>query len=148
MQEINSIMEKLADFKVDKERDYSSFYNMMTKILDQQNFLLLTEAFQCLKHIFRIFGSQIPSNKMSQFIVLVTEKLTGKEKAYKNLNAYELLTSALTHNCIPIMKILDIMLDKIRYHKNQGVVRGCLKWLIEHFMKPFYEKSVSENPEK
>jgi len=35
MQEINSIMEKLADFKVDKERDYSSFYNMMTKILDQ-----------------------------------------------------------------------------------------------------------------
>ena len=76
---------------------------------------------------------------MKQFIVLITEKLTGKEKAYSNLNAYELLTSVLTYNCIPIIKMIDIVFNKIEFHKNLGVIRGCLKWLTEHFMKSFYE---------
>ena len=98
-----------------------------------------TLSFTCLNHTFRLFGSKIPSNKMKQFIVLITEKLTGKEKAYNNLNAYELLTSVLTYNCIPIIKMIDIVFNKIEFHKNLGVIRGCLKWLTEHFMKSFYE---------
>jgi hypothetical protein len=40
----------------------------------------------------------------------ITEKLNGKEKSYKNLNTYNLISSSLMFNCIPVLKLLDIIL--------------------------------------
>jgi len=31
---VNAVLDKQADFKIDQERDYSAFFNVITKILD------------------------------------------------------------------------------------------------------------------
>jgi len=47
---------------------------------------------------------------VKSFLLAITEKLTGKEKSYKNINAYELLNACLIYNCLPIMKMMDTIL--------------------------------------
>ena len=55
--------------------------------------------------------NKIPNNKAKSFVISITEKLTAKEKSYNSLNTYGLLDEALEKNVVPVMKLIDLILN-------------------------------------
>lgn len=135
LEQLNENLSKICNrgIKINVQKDYSNIYNILTKCIEEPNYLVYSESMRCFISIVKVLRRSIPYNVFKYFVLAIGEKYKGpKDKKY-NKQIDQVFDDIVINDAISQQQFIEILMCMAENDKNLHMRIGVISWMSNQY---------------